>query len=133
MMLPASALVPLGLLIYGWTAQFHVHLLLPNLGMMIYCIGLIVGFQCIQAYILDTYTLYAASAIGSLSILRAVSGFVFPLLGPLMFRRFGYGWASTMMAGVAAVIGLMAPFGLKVFGPRLRAKSPYAAGDGGLG
>ena len=78
---------------------------------------------------MDTYPVFAASAIGSLSILRAVSGFVFPLLGPMMFRRFGYGWASTLMAGIAGVIGILAPVGLKVFGARLRARSPYATGD----
>ena len=82
---------------------------------------------------MDTYPVYAASAIGSLSILRAISGFVFPLLGPVMFRRFGYGWASTLMAGIAAVIGVMAPVGLKVFGARLRARSPYATGDESIG
>lgn len=106
---------------------------MPNVGMTIYCCGLIVGFQCIQAYILDTYPVYGASAIGSLSILRAISGFVFPLLGPVMFRRFGYGWASTLMAGIAAVIGITAPVGLKVFGARLRARSPYATGDASIG
>lgn len=33
------------------------------------------------------------------------------------------------MAGIAAVIGVMAPVGLKIFGARLRARSPYATGD----
>ena len=129
MMIPASVLVPFGLLWYGWSAETHLHWIMPNIGMTFYCCGLIVGFQCIQAYILDTYPLYAASAISSLSIMRAMSGFVFPLLGPVMFRRFGYGWASTLMAGIAAGIGVMAPVGLKVFGARLRARSPYATGD----
>lgn len=36
------------------------------------------------------------------------------------------------MAGIAAGIGVMAPVGLKVFGARLRARSPYATGDASM-
>ena len=67
--------------------------------------------------------------MGSLSIMRAVTGFIFPLLGPMMFGHLGYGWAGTLMAGLAAVIGLLAALGLKTMGAKLRARSTYALGD----
>ena len=128
-MIPASILVPLGLLWYGWSALAHLHWIMPNIGMVVYCFGLIVGFQCIQAYALDCYPVYAASAIGSLTVLRAITGCVFPLFGPLLYRHFGYGWASTLLAGLAVVIGGLAPVGLRLAGPGLRARSVYASGD----
>ena len=129
MMIPASLLVPSGLLWYGWSAEFHLHWIMPNIGMTIYSCGVIIIYQGIQAYALDTYPIYAASAMGSLSVMRAISGFVFPLLGPIMFRHLGYGWAGTLMAALAAVIGLVAPLGLKTMGARLRSRSKYASGD----
>ena len=129
MMIPASVLVPTGLLWYGWSSYAHLHWIMPNIGIGVYCFGLIVGYQCIQAYVLDCYPVYAASAIGALTILRAITGCIFPLFGPALFRRFGYGWASTLLAGITAVIGGLAPVGLRLAGPRLRARSPYASGD----
>ena len=125
-MLPAAVLAPLGLLCYGWTAQMHLHWVLPNTGMVIYCFGLIVSFQCIQAYVLDCYPVYAASAIGALTVLRAVAGGAFPLFGPVLYRSLGYGWASTVLAGVALMIGGVAPVGLMRAGPWLRLRSRYA-------
>ena len=47
----------------------------------------------------------------------------------MLYRGLGYGWASTLLAGVAGVIGVVAPVGLKVWGPGLRARSPYASGE----
>ena len=127
-MIPASVLVPAGLLWYGWSAHAHLHWIMPNIGMLIYCFGLIVGFQCIQAYVLDCYPVYAASAIGALVVLRAITGCVFPMFGPVLYRHLGYGWASTLLAGIAAVMGVLAPIGLKLVGPSLRARSLYASG-----
>lgn len=37
-----------------------------------------------QAYILDTYTRYAASALTAVGFLRALAGFGFPLFAPAM-------------------------------------------------
>ena len=128
-MIPASLLVPLGQLWYGWSADQHLHWVMPNIGVVIYSGGLIVCYQCIYAYMLDCYPTYAASAIGSLTVLRAIAGCVFPLFGPLLYRKLGYGWASTILAGIAMVIGGLSPILLKIYGPALRVRSPYASGD----
>ena len=129
MMMATCMLIPVGQLCYGWSAEWHLHWLLPNLGIVVYSFGLIVSYQCIQTYVLDCYPVYAASAIGSLTILRAVLGSVFPVFGPALYRGLGYGWASTMVAGIAAVIGGLAPVLLYFWGPYLRDRSPYASGD----
>ena len=50
MMNIGSVLVPTGLFIYGWTSQYHVHWIGPNIGAAIFAMGMIIGFQCIQTY-----------------------------------------------------------------------------------
>lgn len=60
LMIPGALLVPIGLFWYGWTAQAQVHWILPNIGAFIFAFGVIIGFQCIQTYIVDSYTRYAA-------------------------------------------------------------------------
>lgn len=128
-MIPASVLVPIGQLWYGWSAETKQHWIMPNIGICIYSLGLVVGYQCIQAYVLDCYPVYAASAIGSLAVLRSIAGCVFPLFAPALYRSLGYGWTSTILAAFAVVIGGSAPWLLRTKGAALRAQSLYASGD----
>ncbi|KAJ8613473.1 hypothetical protein MRB53_036958 [Persea americana] len=128
-MLPGACLVPIGLFLYGWTAQEKVFWLAPNVGAAIFSAGVIVGFQSVQTYIVDAYTKYAASAVAAATILRSLAGFGFPLFGPSMYRALDYGWGNSVIAFVGIVLGLPAPMVLWFFGARLRAKSRFAAGE----
>ena len=128
-MIPAAVLVPAGLLWFGWSAVAHSHWIMPNLGMAIASVGLVIAFQCMQAYVMDAYPVYAASAQGALTVLRSLAAFAMPVMAPAMIRQWDYGWSSTMLAGIAAVLGVLAPAVLHWRGATLRAMSPYAAGN----
>ncbi|KAF1841382.1 putative MFS multidrug transporter [Cucurbitaria berberidis CBS 394.84] len=128
LMVPASLLVPIGLFLYGWSAQKHTHWIVPNIGACIFCGGVIVGFQCIQTYLVDSYTRYAASAIAAATVLRSLAGFGFPLFAPAMYRALDFGWGNSLLGFVAIALGVPAPFMLWKFGATLRAKSKFAAG-----
>ncbi|CAK7202400.1 hypothetical protein SEUCBS139899_005123 [Sporothrix eucalyptigena] len=121
-MVPGAFLVPAGLLIFGWTAEYHTHWIGPNIGAAVLASGVIVGFQCIQGYLVDTYTRYAASAVGATTILRSIAGFGFPLFAPDLYANLGYGKGNTVLAAVGIIIGWPAPFLLWKYGPYLRAK-----------
>ncbi|KAK9323506.1 major facilitator superfamily domain-containing protein [Lipomyces orientalis] len=128
LMVPGSILVPVGLFWYGWTAQMHTHWILPDIGVGIFAIGTIVGFQCIQTYLVDTYTRYAASALAAATVLRSLAGFGFPLFAPTMYKALDYGWGNSVLAFVGIGLGVPAPLFLWRFGETLRQKSPFAAG-----
>ena len=127
-MVPGSVLVPAGLFIYGWTAQYQVHWIVPNIGAAIFSAGTIVGFQCIQTYLVDAYTRWAASAIGAATVLRSLAGFGFPLFAPYMYNALDYGWGNSLLGFIAVALGTPAPFLLWIYGSKLRQKSPFAAG-----
>ncbi|ETS77638.1 hypothetical protein PFICI_09700 [Pestalotiopsis fici W106-1] len=129
LMIPSAVLVPGGLLWFGWSAVARAHWIMPNLGMALASIGLVMSFMCMQAYMMDAYPVYAASAQGALTVARALSAFAMPVMAPAMIEKWGYGWSSTILAGVAAVLGALAPALLHWKGAALRARSPYAAGD----
>ncbi|KAF4177951.1 hypothetical protein CNMCM8927_000591 [Aspergillus lentulus] len=129
LMIPGAILVPIGMLWFGWSAATRSHWIMPNIGMGIAAVGLVMGFQCMQAYVMDAYPVYAASAMGALTVLRSLAGFCMPIFGPAMNRTLGYGWASTVLALIAGVVGGVTPFLLHWKGASLRARSPYAAGD----
>ncbi|KAH8695023.1 major facilitator superfamily domain-containing protein [Talaromyces proteolyticus] len=123
-----AALIPTGLFIYAWTAQYKVHWIAPNIGAAIFCVAAIMSFQCIQVYLVDAYTRYAASALASAVVLRSLAGFGFPLFAPYMFKALNYGWGNSLMAFISIGIGFPAPVLLWKYGEKLRKMSPYAAG-----
>ncbi|KAF2821238.1 MFS general substrate transporter [Ophiobolus disseminans] len=127
-MVPASLLVPIGLFWYGWSAQAQVHWIMPDIGACIFCAGVIVGFQCIQTYLVDSYSRYAASAIAAATVLRSLAGFGFPLFAPAMYSALDFGWGNSLLGFIALGLGVPAPFLLWKYGESLRGKSKFAAG-----
>ncbi|KAJ5885103.1 MFS general substrate transporter [Penicillium taxi] len=62
LLLPGALMVPIGLLWYDWSAQHHLHWIMPGIGIALFAIGVKYGTQCTQLYALDVYPTYAASA-----------------------------------------------------------------------
>ena len=127
-MIPGAILVPTGLFIYGWSAQYHVFWFVPDLGAFLFAAGTIIGFQCVQTYIVDSYQRYAASAVGAATFLRSLAGFGFPLFARAMFDALGLGWGNSLLAFIGIGIGIPAPFLLWKYGEGLRKRSQFAAG-----
>ncbi|OJK00483.1 hypothetical protein ASPACDRAFT_1880798 [Aspergillus aculeatus ATCC 16872] len=126
LMIPASLLIPAGLIVYGWTAEAHTHWIFPDLGIALPLMGATIIFQCTNAYLLETYSVYAASANGGVYILRGLTGFGFPLFSPPMYRALGYGWGNSVLAFTALVIGCPIPWFLWRYGEALRRRSSWA-------
>ncbi|KAJ5949934.1 MFS multidrug transporter [Penicillium verhagenii] len=124
----AAIMLPAGLFVYGWTAQTHCHWIAPNIGAAMFGMGTIMAFQCIQTYMVDTYTRYAASALAAGAFLRSLAGFGFPLFAPYMYAALHYGWGNSLLGFISLGIGIPAPIFLWKYGETLRKKSPYAAG-----
>lgn len=128
LMFPGSILMPIGLFIYGWTAEYKTHWIGPNIGAAVFAMGTIMIFQASQTYVVDAYTRFAASAVASTTVLRSLAGFGFPLFAPAMYNALGYGWGNSLLGFVAIGIGIPAPFLLWFYGEKLRTRSQFAAG-----
>lgn len=126
LMVPGAILVPVGLFIYAWTAEYQTHWIGPNIGALIFSLGSIIGFQCVQGYLVDSYTRFAASAVGAATVMRSLAGFGFPLFAPAMYQSLGYGKGGTILAVAAIVIGWPAPVLLWLYGAQWRAKSKFS-------
>ena len=129
LLMMSSFLFPAGLLIYGWTAEYKTHWIGPNIGAGIFAAGAMGTFLACQSYLVDVLPLYAASVLAAAVLVRSLGGFGFPLFAPTAYDKLGQGWGNTVLALVSAVIGIPAPFVLFRWGPWLRARSRYAAGD----
>ncbi|KAK0388658.1 hypothetical protein NLU13_4901 [Sarocladium strictum] len=126
LMAPGALLVPMGLLIYGWTAEYHTHWIGPNIGAALFAAGMNISYQCFQTYLVDTFARFAASAVAATTVTRSLAGFAFPLFAGSMYDRLGYGWGATLLAGVAIVLGIPAPIWLWFYGAKMRARSAVA-------
>ncbi|KAI8964592.1 MFS general substrate transporter [Daldinia sp. FL1419] len=121
LMIPGAILIPLGLLIYGWTAERCLHWIVPDIGIAILGCGIINNTQSMQAYVMDAYSQYVASASAASQFLRSITGFAFPIFAPAMYKGLGYGWGNSVLALTFVVIGWPAPFVLWTYGAKLRA------------
>ncbi|KAL4081769.1 major facilitator superfamily domain-containing protein [Scleroderma yunnanense] len=117
-----SFFIPVALLWYGWSAQARIHWIMPLIGTSIFGFGLMTSFLPIQLYLVDAFV-YGASAIAAASVFRSFLGFVFPLFAEQMLTALGYGWGNTLLAGLAAVIGIPFPVWIYYAGERIRSNS----------
>jgi hypothetical protein len=83
------------------------------------------GMMIIQSYLVDTYLMYAASALAGHTIIRSATGAAFPLFTTQMFLNLGINWAATLLGGIALLLAPM-PFLFYKYGPRIRTKSSFA-------
>jgi hypothetical protein len=127
-MFPTAIIAPGGLLLYGISAHFKTHWIVPNIGAAMFAAGLILSFQCAQTYVVDSYERYAASATGAAAFIRTMAGFSFPLFAPGLYKAVGVAVGNGILAGIAAVICLAAPAVMWKYGERIRARSQYCAG-----
>jgi hypothetical protein len=123
-MLIVSVLCPVGLFVYGWSAHHGAHWIAPNIGSVIIAIGLIIGFQCSQAYTTDAYEArYTASAAAVGAFMRTMMGFSFPLFAPRMYQAWGLGWGNNLLAFMTLFFALSSPILLWFYGAKLRVMS----------
>lgn len=79
LMVPGAVLVPVGMFVYAWTAEMGTFWLWPNIGMYITCASMILCWQAMQAYLVESYATFSASALAAATILRSLAGAGFPL------------------------------------------------------
>lgn len=70
-------------------------------------------------YLIDSYTIYAASVLAANSVLRSTFGAVFPLFTTYMYNNLGIHWASSIPAFLALAC-VPFPFLFYIYGSRVR-------------
>jgi len=120
-LLPAYALIPCGLFIYGWTAQYKVQFMVPILATVLIGIGNIAVFMCVSLYLIDAFAFYAASALAANTVIRSIMGAVLPLCGQKMYDTLGLGWGNSLLGFIG--LGLLpVPWAILKWGEFLRKK-----------
>ncbi|XP_044723964.1 major facilitator superfamily domain-containing protein [Hirsutella rhossiliensis] len=124
---PGAIISCLGLFVYGWAAQYHVHWLAVDVGIFMSMFGMQLMGLPLKAYVMDSYPDHTGSALAASQFLESLTAFLFPLFAPSMYDALGYGWGNSTLAFAGLVFGVPTPLILWFFGARLRkrAQSSY--------
>ncbi|KAK8068781.1 hypothetical protein PG994_005397 [Apiospora phragmitis] len=99
--IPGALTFPLGLFVYGWSAEAHVHWIVPQLGTAVTGFGSILVFAAVQTYLIDAFEGHAASVVGANAVLRGLAGALVPLGGLGLYEALGWGVGNSLMGFVA--------------------------------
>lgn len=126
LMMIGSISVPVGLFLFGWSAQNTWHWIVPDIGAFVFSAGIMISIQSATNYMVDAYTEYSASAIGASWFLRGIAGFTLPIVSPYLYRHLDFGWGTSLLAFIAMAVGLPAPLLLWKYGVLLRNRSDFS-------
>ncbi|KAI1263639.1 major facilitator superfamily transporter [Xylariaceae sp. FL1019] len=96
--------IPAGLFIYGWTAEEKLQWAVPLVGVLLVGVGICIVNININAYLVDAFTVYAASALAANAVLRSLFGALFPLFSLKLYNSLGYGWGNSVLAFIALAL-----------------------------
>lgn len=124
-MMVGSVLFSGGQFLMGWTADPSIHWIAPCIGLVMMGTGFFTIFQAALNYLVDTFTMYAASAVAANTFLRSCFAGAFPLVVAPMYHNIGVGAGSSITGGFAVLL-IPVPFVFYVFGKRIRRRSKWS-------
>ncbi|KAJ5092024.1 hypothetical protein NUU61_006894 [Penicillium alfredii] len=123
-LIPGSLFVPLALFMYGWTAYYKTHWIVPIIGTSFLGVGMLIAFMTISTYLVDAYTIYAASAMAANTVFRSLMGALLPLAGGKMYQTLGLGWGNSLLGFIALALCPL-PIIFYIYGERIRTSKRF--------
>lgn len=117
--------LPIGMFAFAWTNYPSIHWSVSIILSAPFGFGCVLVILPIINYLIDSYTIYAASVLAAAAIFRSVVGAVFPLFTGAMYDNLGIHWATSIPAFLTLVC-MPFPFIMYRYGEPLRMKCKYA-------
>ncbi|CAI4213267.1 unnamed protein product [Parascedosporium putredinis] len=124
-MMVGSIVLPVGLFWFAWTNSPSIHWMSSIAASTFFGFAFALVFVSAKNYLVDSYTLFSASALASTVIIRSLFAMAFPLFTPYMYRNLGIHWASSIPAFLSLAC-VPFPFVFHKFGPTIRKKCKYS-------
>ncbi|CAO1635613.1 unnamed protein product [Sympodiomycopsis kandeliae] len=114
-----------GMFMYAWLSDPSIFWFADMVALALFGFGFFGIFQAALNYLVDTFTVWGASAIAANTFLRSVFAGTFPLFIRPMLEALGVGIGCSIFAIVAFVL-IPIPFVFFIYGRRIRARSVYS-------
>ena len=118
--------LPIGLFWFAWTNSPSIHFMASIAAAVPFGFGMVLVFLSILNYLIDSYTIFAASVLAANSVLRSCFGAAFPLFTTYMYKNLGIHWASSVPAFLALAC-VPFPFLFYKYGAGIRERCKFAA------
>ncbi|KAF9891453.1 hypothetical protein FE257_003919 [Aspergillus nanangensis] len=122
----ASICIPVGLFWFAWTNGPSIHWMASIAAGVPFGFGVVLVYLGVMSYLVDAYTMYAASVLAANTVLRSLFGATFPLFTTYMYDSLGIHWASSVPAFIALAC-MPFPFLFYRYGKEIRKRCKYAA------
>ncbi|KAK9378018.1 major facilitator superfamily domain-containing protein [Kockiozyma suomiensis] len=122
-----GSILPIGMFWLTWCGAYpeHVHWMAPTASGVFIGAGIILIFLSCITYLVESYLMFAASAVAANTVLRSAFGAGFPLFATAMFHNLGVQWAGTLLGCIGLLLAPV-PFLFYKYGRSLRKASKYA-------
>lgn len=121
-----AILLPVGLFWFAWTNFPSIHWVVSIIAGAPFGFGMVVIMLGGMNYLVDSYTVYAASVLAANAVLRSLCGAAFPLFTSQMYNMLGIHWASSL-PGFLTVACLPFPFLFYKYGEKIQMRCKYTA------
>ena len=117
--------IMIGLFWFAWTTSPSIHWTLNTAAGIPFGFGIVLVTISSTNYLVDSYTVFAASALTVCICARAMCGAAFPLFVRGLFAKLGVYWGLSIPAFLALLCAPF-PFIFYRYGPGIRARCRYA-------
>ncbi|KAE8147589.1 major facilitator superfamily domain-containing protein [Aspergillus avenaceus] len=118
--------IPISQFWFAWTNCPSIHWIVSIIGTAPFGFGVILIYLGVMNYLIDSYTIYAASVLAANAILRAVFGAIFPLITGYIYDGVGIHWGPSIPAFLS-LLCMPAPFLFYRYGATIRQRCKYSA------
>ncbi|KAI0884383.1 MFS general substrate transporter [Annulohypoxylon maeteangense] len=96
-----APITSLGVFLYGWSAYYKLHWIVPEIGTFVVGLGSLFVMLPAQAYLVDAFGAQAAaSALAANVIIRSPFGAFLTFAAPPLYSNLGLGWGNTVLGFV---------------------------------
>ena len=121
-----AVIFPVSMFWFAWTGEYNsIHWIVPTLAGVFLTMAILLIFVALVNYVVDSYVMFAASALAANTVVRSASAAAAPLYAQYMFNSLGVGGAGSLIAGLA-VLFLPIPFVFYKYGAVIRDRSKFA-------
>ena len=123
--MPGALIIPISQFCFAWTNYPSIHWSVSIFTTAPFGLGVILIYLGIMNYLIDSYTIYAASVLAANAVLRSIFGAIFPVITAYMYDRLGIHWAPSIPAFLSLLFAPF-PFLFYRYGATVRQRCRYA-------
>lgn len=124
----AAVLYPAALILYGWTAEYHIHIAVPMIANFFFGVGSMLIFALVNTMLTEFMPKRAASGIALNNFVRNIFSFTGAVVADPAIKGVGNGWLMTILGLTAFTTGCAALWAMRQWGGRWRVKMVEALG-----